>query len=90
MCAPGYHLRPEIVESTYYLYHYTRDPHYLRMGETLFRDFVTHCKTEAGYAALKSVVTRERLTQCQASFSPKHSSTSTCYSHRQKLCLSTR
>ena len=23
---PGYELRPEIVESTYYLYHYTHDP----------------------------------------------------------------
>ena len=31
----GYPLRPEIVESTYYLYHYTKDPDYLRMGETL-------------------------------------------------------
>ena len=26
--APGYPLRPEIVESTYYLYHYTQDPKY--------------------------------------------------------------
>ncbi len=24
----GYHLRPEIIESAYYLYHYTRDPQY--------------------------------------------------------------
>lgn len=62
----GYPLRPEIVESTYHLYHYTRDPHYLRMGETLFRDFVTHCKTEAGYAALKSVVTKEKSDSMQS------------------------
>jgi hypothetical protein len=27
--------RPEIVESTYYLYHYTHDAQYLRMGRTL-------------------------------------------------------
>src|SRR6185436_12870249 len=51
--SPGYHLRPEIVESTYYLHHYTKDPAYLRMGETLWKDFVKHCKTEDGYAALK-------------------------------------
>lgn len=63
---PGYPLRPEIVESTYYLYHYRKDPHYLRMGETLFRDFVTHCKTEAGYAALKSVVTKEKSDSMQS------------------------
>jgi mannosidase alpha-like ER degradation enhancer 2 len=62
----GYPLRPEIVESTYYLYHYTKDPQYLRMGEKLFRDFVTHCKTEAGYAALKSVVTKEKSDSMQS------------------------
>lgn len=62
----GYPLRPEIVESTYHLYHYTKDPHYLRMGETLFRDFVTHCKTDAGYAALKSVVTKEKSDSMQS------------------------
>ena len=62
----GYPLRPEIVESTYHLYHYTKDPHYLRMGETLFRDLVTHCRTDAGYAALKSVVTREKSDSMQS------------------------
>ena len=56
----GYPLRPEIVESTYYLYQYTRDPYYLRMGERLWRDFVKYCRTEEGYAALKSVVTKEK------------------------------
>ncbi len=56
----GYPLRPEIVESTYYLYHYTRDPKYVRMGEKLWRDFVKYCRTEEGYAALKSVVTKEK------------------------------
>jgi mannosidase alpha-like ER degradation enhancer 2 len=62
----GYPLRPEIVESTYYLYHYTRDPVYFRMGESLFRDFVKHCRTEAGYAALKSVVTKEKSDSMQS------------------------
>jgi len=56
----GYPLRPEIVESTYYLYHYTRDPTYLRMGESMFEDFVRHCKTDEAYASLKSVVTKEK------------------------------
>ena len=56
----GYPLRSEIVESTYYLYHYTRDPKYLRMGERLWRDFVKYCRTEEGYAALKSAVTKEK------------------------------
>jgi mannosidase alpha-like ER degradation enhancer 2 len=63
---PGYPLRPEIVESTYYLHHYTKNPRYLMMGETLFRDFVKHCKTDAGYAALKSVVTKEKSDSMQS------------------------
>jgi ER degradation enhancer, mannosidase alpha-like 2 len=62
----AYPLRPEIVESTYYLFHYTKDPRYLRMGESLFRDFVKHCRTEAGYAALKSVVTKEQSDSMQS------------------------
>lgn len=56
----GYPLRPEIVESAYYLYQYTGDEKYLQMGKTFFDDFVKHCKTEAGYASLKSVVTKEK------------------------------
>jgi mannosidase alpha-like ER degradation enhancer 2 len=64
--SPAYHLRPEIVESTYYLYHYTRKGKYLRMGDTMFRDFVKYCRTEEGYAALKSVVTREQSDSMQS------------------------
>jgi hypothetical protein len=63
---PGYPLRPEIVESTYYLYHYTKDSRYLAMGETLWRDFVKYCRTEDGYAALKSVITKEKSDSMQS------------------------
>lgn len=64
--SPGYPLRPEIVESTYYLYHYTKDTRYLRIGEQLWNDFVRHCRTEEGYAALKSVVTKEKADSMQS------------------------
>ncbi|MEP6637223.1 MAG: glycoside hydrolase family 47 protein, partial [Acidobacteriota bacterium] len=64
--SPGYPLRPEIVESTYYLYHYTKEPKYLKMGETLFADFVKYCRTAEGYAALKSVVTKEKSDSMQS------------------------
>ena len=80
--APGYPLRPEIVESSYYLHHYARQQQihrrgtmivwpidsavYLRMGEQLFRDFVKHCRTGEGYAALKSVVTKEKSDSMQS------------------------
>jgi ER degradation enhancer, mannosidase alpha-like 2 len=59
--AGSYHLRPEIVESTYYLYHYTGDPEYRREGEKMFDDFVKYCRADSGYAALADVVTKQRL-----------------------------
>ena len=62
----GYPLRPEIVESTYYLYHYTKNPSYLVMGESLWKDFVKYCKTDEGYAALKSVITKEKSDSMQS------------------------
>ena len=64
--SPGYPLRPEIVESTYYLYHYTKETKYLLMGERLWRDFVKYCRTDEGYAALKSVVTKEKTDSMQS------------------------
>jgi mannosidase alpha-like ER degradation enhancer 2 len=93
--SPGYPLRPEIIESTYYLHHYAtlgprapRGPQrgspagvargakggqrlpvpshlasaasYRRQGQLMFEDFVKYCRTEEGYAALKSVLTKEQ------------------------------
>ena len=57
---PGYPLRPEIVESAYYLQRFTKDPRYLEMGRTFLEDLVAHCRTDAGYTVLKSVVTKEK------------------------------
>ena len=64
--SPGYPLRPEIIESTYYLYHYTKDEKYLRMGAQMWRDFVKHCRTDEGYAALKNVTTKEKSDSMQS------------------------
>jgi glycosyl hydrolase family 47 len=64
--SPGYPLRPEIVESTYYLYRYTKDQKYQRMGEQLWRDFVKYCRTDDGYAALKNVTTKEKTDSMQS------------------------
>jgi ER degradation enhancer, mannosidase alpha-like 2 len=64
--SPGYPLRPEIVESAYYLYHFTKNPRYLRMSQTMWNDFVEYCRTDEGYAALKSVVTKEKTDSMQS------------------------
>ena len=62
----SYHLRPEIVESTYYLYHYTRNPAYRQMGEKMFDDFVKYCRTGAGYAALADVISKKQLDEMES------------------------
>jgi hypothetical protein len=61
-----YHLRPEIIESTCYLHHYTGDSEYRRMGEIIFNDFVKHCRTDAGYAALQNVITKEKRDELES------------------------
>ena len=58
--SPGYALRPEIVESAYYLHHYTGDARYQGMGKEFFEDFVKHTRTEHGFAALKDVRSKEK------------------------------
>jgi Glycosyl hydrolase family 47 len=57
---PRYPLRPEIIESAYYLYHFTKDPKYLEMGRAFFDGLVRDCRTENGYTILKSVVTKRQ------------------------------
>jgi mannosidase alpha-like ER degradation enhancer 2 len=56
----SYVLRPEIIESAYTLYHFTKDPRYRRMGEAFFEDLVKGCRVDAGYASLKDVATKAK------------------------------
>ena len=58
--SPGYYLRPELIESIYYLYHYTRDPRYLQEGQVIFDDLVKYCRTPYGYTQLSSVITKHK------------------------------
>ena len=58
--SPGYPLRPEIIESAFYLHRFTKDPRYLDMGRTFFESIRAHCRTDAGDTVLKSVVTNEK------------------------------
>jgi len=64
----GYALRPEIIESAYYLYHYTRDERYLRMGMVYFDSLRTYCRTDAGYAALSSVISKKKTDSMESFF----------------------
>ncbi|CAF3510385.1 unnamed protein product [Rotaria sp. Silwood1] len=50
-------LRPEFVESTYFLYKATNDPHYLEVGRTILTNLEKHARVPCGYAALSDVST---------------------------------
>ena len=56
----GYPLRPEIVESAYYLFRATGDPRYLAMGRRIFDDLKTYCRVDGGYTVLTDVTTKEK------------------------------
>jgi len=58
--SPGYPLRPEIVESAFYLHRFTKDPRYLAMGRTFFESLRARCRTDAGYTVLESVDTMKQ------------------------------
>jgi mannosidase alpha-like ER degradation enhancer 2 len=64
----AYPLRPEIIESAFYLYRFTNDPGYLAMGKTFFDGLVKHCRTEAGYAALSSVESKSKADRMESFF----------------------
>ena len=61
-------LNPEIMESAYYLYHFTQDPRYLQMGKTFLGGLKQHCRAEVGYAELKSAITKEKTDRMESYF----------------------
>lgn len=57
----AYHLRPEIMESTYYLHERSGNAYYLRAGAKLFADLKKYCRLPDGsYDELTNVVTRAK------------------------------
>lgn len=63
-----YLLRPENIESAFYLYRATGDEEYLEMGKTMFESIVEYCKTESGFAELRDVRTKEKNDGMQSFF----------------------
>ena len=57
---PQYVLRPENMESAYYLYHFTKNDKYLKMGEVYLKSIMDKCRLDEGYTSLQNVSTREK------------------------------
>ncbi len=63
-----YHLRPEIIESTYYLFHTTGDPLYQQMGRIYFDSLEKWCRTPAAYAELSDVRSKSQVDDMESFF----------------------
>jgi mannosidase alpha-like ER degradation enhancer 2 len=66
--SPGYVLRPEAIESAYYLYRLTGDARYREMGRTMVDSVLHYTRAPAGYASLRSVVTKEQTDGMESFF----------------------
>lgn len=55
-----YPLRPEFIESTYYLYRATKDPMYLQIGERIVNLLKTKFMAPCGFSGIQDVRTGER------------------------------
>ncbi|ODV88106.1 glycoside hydrolase family 47 protein [[Candida] arabinofermentans NRRL YB-2248] len=53
-------LRPEFIESTYHLYRATKDPIYLRIGESILKDFKERFAAPCGFAGILDIITNRR------------------------------
>jgi len=65
---PGYALRPEIIESAFYLFHFSKDPRYLAMGQTFYDSLLKYCRTDVAYAALKDVEKKTQRDEMESFF----------------------
>ncbi|KAM3703824.1 hypothetical protein ACB098_04G125900 [Castanea mollissima] len=54
-----YPLRPELAESTFYLYQATKDAWYLKVGESIVNSLNLYTKVEGGFASVKDVTTMQ-------------------------------
>jgi mannosidase alpha-like ER degradation enhancer 2 len=64
----GYALRPEVIESAYYLYSFTHDPRYREMGQTFLDGLIKYCRTDVAYAALSNVETKKQSDRMESFF----------------------
>ncbi|KAH9516895.1 ER degradation-enhancing alpha-mannosidase-like protein 3 [Dermatophagoides farinae] len=57
---PHHPLRPEFIESTYFLYLATRDNHYLDVGKDVLKNLQNYTRVHCGYAAVNDVRTKKK------------------------------
>ena len=66
--SPSYIVRPEAIETTYYLWHFTKDPRYYETGKHMFESIEKYCQVNNGYVEIKDVRTMEKLDALESFF----------------------
>lgn len=59
-------LRPEFMESTYFLYRATKDPHYLEVAKQIMESITEYVKVPCGFASIKDVRTMTKEDQMES------------------------
>lgn len=63
-----YMIRPEAIESTYYVWKATGDKKYYEMGKTMFDSIEKYCQVDNGYVQLRDVRTKEKWDTLESFF----------------------
>jgi hypothetical protein len=63
-----YILRPENLESAFYLYRLTGELKYLWQGKVMVESIIRHCKNDVAFASLKNVQTFEKTNSMESFF----------------------
>ena len=63
-----YILRPENLESAFYMYRLTGELKYLWQGKVMVESIIEHCKNDVGFASLKNVQTFEKMNSMESFF----------------------
>lgn len=64
----SYALNPEIIESAWYLYDYTKDTLYQQMGRQYYHDILKYCKTATAFSSIADLRTRQQQDLLPACF----------------------
>jgi hypothetical protein len=65
---PFYQLNPEVIESAYYLWHYTKDSVYYERIKKYYLDINRYCKTEIAYCHVENVVSKKQKDEMETFF----------------------
>ena len=65
---PFYQLNPEVIESAYYLWHYTGDSLYYNRVKKYYTDIKKYCRTEVAYSHIENVLTMQKKDEMETFF----------------------